>query len=1110
MLALMFWAFPVSAQRAIVVTRTLSAARVTAGVYVELVDFGAEMALPGPIRLAGVSPISPSVIAPAPENAARVFVSTGEAVAAGGDGESASTYVSSARPVRFAREAAFEGEAGWREFVACGLTDPATGTPALLLAGSRRNEDGAWEGRARLWRGVHAEEPDSAARWTFPGSPVAAVAMPGAAHALLLCRGAYDQSVHVQVVHPFHPAAGSPEEEAASIPIQETVSQFRSDPAGIAVTGDGQYVLVLTTGYSLERPSGETRAWLHSFDARSLSPSCAPLEVPGGVEGPDCALHVAGDASCWIATRPRGTEFAYVTRVRVTPLELVKESQTPLIGVMNALRVAPAPDGRAIAVAVDDRVEVWCDEDHGEATYAARGPVTALKWTAEGLFAGEAGRVCLLDEYTLEPKAAVSLQSGWVHDILPLGESMWPADDPDSDGLDGRAEAALGTSPLLPDTDGDGILDSLDPAPLDGSPRLEAPRSIVFDGGAAGEELKGIAIRAEHGKYYAWTARYDRERMPWLVSYPASGTLPGVVYMGIHPVHYAPGTEVSGDVEVRLEDPRTNRSGSGSPATIRVSVTPPKDVLVRRILWLREGGEAAPSSRGESGARHLGELMKVLAGPPDYFAHRELKGPFQESLQPYAVVVVEARAAARGALTRSALLDYVVQGGGLLLLGECLPGDASPALAQWLVPAGIEIDLATRTHGAFASESSAGPIDLHRSLTVHDGCALYATEPLVARVPVDTPAEASAFAAKRYGRGRVAVLAASTPLEDGAVGLAANRPFAESLFRWLAGATERDVYQDMDSDGLPDYIEDANGNGVTDPGETDYLNPDTDGDGLWDGIEDANLNGRVDDNESSPLNADSDGDGVFDGADPSPLPPTGAPRVERVSPAECPAEGGALVLVSGRNFAPDAVVRFGDAVSPSVRVLRTTDLIAEVPAFANGRGGEVTVAVFNPSADIAGVLPGGFHFSPLSRVHLRLDSSAVRREADMLEGEISLVLDAPEQTQVTHVIATLSAAPQERVHWGEIRTPTPEPAGRQAVLGKTTSDGQLLVVVVNPKRNAALRGPIATIPWSVNAAEAGADRIRVTIEQPYASVQNGERLDVTTSDATLPLDVPAP
>ena len=69
---------------------------------------------------------------------------------------------------------------------------------------------------------------------------------------------------------------------------------------------------------------------------------------------------------------------------------------------------------------------------------------------------------------------------------------------------------------------------------------------------------------------------------------------------------------------------------------------------------------------------------------------------------------------------------------------------------------------------------------------------------------------------------------------------------------------------DTDGDGLLDGIEDANHNGIIDPGETDPLNLDTDADGLPDGIEDANQNGIVDAGETDPLDPDSDDDGFTD------------------------------------------------------------------------------------------------------------------------------------------------------------------------------------------------------------------------------------------------------
>ncbi len=76
---------------------------------------------------------------------------------------------------------------------------------------------------------------------------------------------------------------------------------------------------------------------------------------------------------------------------------------------------------------------------------------------------------------------------------------------------------------------------------------------------------------------------------------------------------------------------------------------------------------------------------------------------------------------------------------------------------------------------------------------------------------------------------------------------------------------------DDDNDGLFDFLEDTNNNGVVDPGETDPFDADSDNDGLLDGQEDSDLNGIVNGNETDPLNPDSDGDTILDGIDNCPL-----------------------------------------------------------------------------------------------------------------------------------------------------------------------------------------------------------------------------------------------
>ena len=96
---------------------------------------------------------------------------------------------------------------------------------------------------------------------------------------------------------------------------------------------------------------------------------------------------------------------------------------------------------------------------------------------------------------------------------------------------------------------------------------------------------------------------------------------------------------------------------------------------------------------------------------------------------------------------------------------------------------------------------------------------------------------------------------------------------------------------DIDGDGLANDIEDRNGNGVVDAGETDPLDADTDGDMLCDGpaelpvfdldgiyvcerSEDTNANGVQDSGETDPLDPDSDDDCRSDGNELFATPPT--------------------------------------------------------------------------------------------------------------------------------------------------------------------------------------------------------------------------------------------
>ncbi len=102
--------------------------------------------------------------------------------------------------------------------------------------------------------------------------------------------------------------------------------------------------------------------------------------------------------------------------------------------------------------------------------------------------------------------------------------------------------------------------------------------------------------------------------------------------------------------------------------------------------------------------------------------------------------------------------------------------------------------------------------------------------------------------------------------------------------------------KDADDDGIEDEVEDKDGDGKVDIGETDPNDPDTDDDGLCDGNasvegvcvagEDKNGNGEIDDGETDPRIKDSDGDGFVDGDDAAPADPC-IPLEEQRSCRQC-------------------------------------------------------------------------------------------------------------------------------------------------------------------------------------------------------------------------------
>jgi len=1100
-------------QRLIVATTTMTAAREAAQVYLQSVDMEVGAPLPGPLALPGATLLGPLFLADYGTPPSLAVVSTGPSH---GPGRGfvpavAEAHISGFRTAPFARAGGFVFPEGWQGSAAY-TEDTEDGRSILVAIGHRTDEDGRRQGCLAVY--AAPEDPaaffdPSPTRWVFPGTPVAAVAARDGGRAIVLCRGPHGQGCVVRAVD--HVAESTRSDSGVlsgavlSRGIADESAYSGTVPSGLALSGDGGHVFVLTSGHAGDTPSGEAVSWLHALGTDRLEEPHAALRLPGTADLAAAPLRPTAQTACWVATRRKGTEFAYATLVGVTPDGLVRDAHVPLTGVSGSFRVEPASDGAAAAVAMDEHLERWEEGRRTGLRVSYGGPIRAMRWTAGGLLVGEAGRIHKVHPETMRPVSTVQLDSGWVTDFVQVPYARLALPDLDADGLSLAQEDRLGTSPLEADSDGDGVPDGSHPEPLASSPRLCLPPVVAFRDTVTGQEMKALMIDSPCGNGYSWEVDFERPEMPWLLIHPVSGRVPGVVYLAVDPVRYAAAEPTAGTLNVRLFHPDTGLDAAGSPQRVTVRVAPEERAGLRLILWIRDegsvGGPALAASFRSAGDPYAqAELGDLLAGPPHFFAHREAYGPLQEALDPYTIVLLGAAAASRGAVTRLAVLDYVAQGGALLLLGEFLEGKESPELTQWLSPLGIQMDTSVRMEGRFETKDRQGLCRHWGVQKISDGCALYVDDPAAITVSArDTDPHRAVFVARPYGRGRVAVLAAGTPLESDALQVPENRQWAADLFRWLAGANQYADAQDMDSDGLPDATEDRGpSEGAVEPGETNYLNPDTDGDGIPDGLEDANLNGRADEGETSALNPDSDGDGILDGADATPLPAVDAPQVVRVArPTEGPAEGGGVVQVAGRNFPPDAIVWFGDRLSPSVFIMNPTVLFAEVPPHGQPEGGAVAVRVVNPSSRAEGALPEAYRYAPRSTVRLTLQTlDLVRTQEDVYSGSVSIGLESPTGVLVDQVGLLLKAETTGTVVWGEFVAESEDQAARRRVVSRPLATGELLVVVMSGKRSGAISGALGEAPWEAALPSEEGAHLRFVVEKAWAAVRNGQFLDV--------------
>ncbi|MCC6152278.1 MAG: hypothetical protein IT367_00870 [Candidatus Hydrogenedentes bacterium] len=888
--------------------------------------------------------------------------------------------------IAFSPTARLNQNHSWRRLdgqmsILAGLVNNGAAGPRAIVVRNIDNGPIRGQGQIEMWPlAVPTNFPTSPATWLLPGAPAAAVTHKAAGWVAALCRLANGAVVlHVR-------------DTARGRVVQERVPVARASdglaPAALALTPDGTVLFAALNDTSPGDDEG--RNWIAPLDARSFSPIGTPIELDGIVESAD-GIGTTDNNTCWIASRSPSAGFAFVNEiVRAGNRYETRESKT-YTGISRRL-IAHATNND-VAVAIDKRAEVWRNGKAVGEAIPFETPITALCWANDSLLIGEANRI---------------------HAMHTDGSEKWTA------RIQTGRVSSMVLSPLaydearFTDDDGDLLANAIDQDAESPNPWFVAPAEITFREDAAGVETRAVRIASDNAKVITWRVDFNTELSPWLRVFPRQGRVPGWFVAGVDPSQLGPHRSVQASLDVFL-------SNMDAPQRVAVRLVPPSRAG-RSVLWLLQ-----PS---DSINREFRALASALSGPPFYWSHDYVSGALQ-SIDDYAAIIVDSSAIEQGLVTRQELFDYVSRGGGLLLVAR--EGNAEQ---RWLAAAGIVIESGVAT-GTLQTNASSNALVQNFDQIKMEAPGRVQTD--TAFTVLATIGDSAAFAIRQFGRGRIAVLASPSPLDNASVASCENRYFATDLFDWLSRSAIET--RDADADGLPDDLEDRNGNGVIDAGETSKLDPDSDGDGVPDGKEDINANGNVDTSETDPLNADTDGDGDCDGADFSPIPPTGKPANDTPAP-ELPGE--------------------------SMNEQSATN------------SGETTAELQN-------------------RATVRL--SAETSSDAPLEGVVSVSIISP-GTEVGRVVLRLDTQPPGELEWFDLRTTAEAELSGRRVIQQESREWGVTFEITAPARSDNAKQLVAVRVRSRNTI-AGSQKATIVARDVELYATNGERVAASVTGATL-------
>lgn len=1048
-------ALPAPAQRCLVVTQAMNATREAGRIYLHSVDMESGMVLPGDQHLAG--------------HRYRGAVGSADAPWAVFSTETASGLrLTPVQTIPFVvrQDLARLGMPADSLLARPLLPEDDKHLAALLLG--RDHGRGPSLRRLRFVSDTPALVVEEPAPWPAIGEPVSVVAYDAVAGMAVLLNTADGPVVALGNANSQQPLR--------TIPLPAPAAAGGLSAAAMAAHGGQQGIVVVVNGFDFSRPAGTAAAWLYLLDAKEGRFS-APVSLSGTASAEAAPVFTRDGACCWISTFSAVDGFGFASEIRLDAGTPEKRTEFSMANADRAPRMAVAPNDVYVALAAGQRVECWLGPGRSGPQRRFPDVVRTLHWLDAGLLVGAGNRLHRLNPANLETVVSAEFNSGLLADVLPLSEALVSPDDIDGDGLGFLEETRLGTSAGLADSDADGLHDGWDPEPLHFSPRLRVEDAVVFHGDAAGKELRVLNIDAGDFDDLPWRLEYDMAALPWLRLYPAAGTGTTAVHLAVDPERYD-GRAVFGELRVTLQGQRRGLEAAGSPAIVEAGVSAARG-LPKQVLWLWDAPGGA--LRASEDARGLRAFADLLAASPHYCAHVENSGALTQSLAPFGLVVLTARAALRGVVTQNDVLAYLNAGGAILYLGEYLPEAIGVAGPGPLAPAGIAVHPEEKVAGRFLVGNQYPDALTPVEVAMEQGAGLSAGGNAASAA---WNATAVPLLLREFGRGRIAALASAEPLSSRSLATVAGRRLARELYLWLDGAGS--TIHDLDGDGLPDELEEAYG---TDPARWD-----SDGDGLADGLEDRNHDGQLTPGETDPRNPDTDGDGIFDGADTTPFAAIDAPQLLSIATAKGPAEGGTEVLIRGRNLAPGAVYYFGARVAQVLETDGATMARVLTPDAGNDTGGVVPVRVMLGDRREA-ALANAFTYGPRSRVTIALSSMAKllpRQRGTQQEGIISIRLDAADDTVVARLMLRLQVHPADGFTWTGVFPGRDFAAAKIPVQG-APAEGGTYQVWINPEGSQPLpHGELFWLSWQQDLSRWSGQPIQVNVaprpdgEGPFA------------------------